>query len=119
MLLITRIGTALFSLLALATGARAMWAGLGLESSDILLDNNHRFYAAIWFAVGAGLAYCVPYLSTSTALFRFLMLALMAGAAGRMLGWLHYSPEPRMIVAVVVEFVVPLLLIALQARGVE
>ena len=115
MLTIARIGTALFALIALASGGRAVFGGLAVDGVEQQLDNDHRFFAAIWMAVGLGLAYCVPYLRDSTALFRFLMLALMAGGVGRALGWLSYPPDTRMIVAVAIELVLPLVLMMLQA----
>lgn len=116
MLVIARIGTALFALIALATGGKAAFGGLGLAEAAHQLDNDHRFYAGIWLAVGLGLAYCVPFLTQSTALFRFLMASIMVGGVTRAVGWTQYPPDRRMIVAVAIELVVPVILMVLQAR---
>ncbi|MBX2803239.1 MAG: DUF4345 domain-containing protein [Myxococcales bacterium] len=115
MTIITRLLTAFYALIGLATGARS--AVLGLDADVLPLDDNQfRFYAAIWFTVGLGLAYCVAFIRESTQLFRFLMLALVMGGVGRALGALEYPLETPMIVGIALEFVGPALLLVLQSR---
>ncbi len=116
MLIAARIGTALFAFIALATGSKAVVGGLKIAEATHQLDNDHRFFAGIWLAAGLGLAYCVPFLAESTTLFRFLMGTLMMGGVARAIGWMSYPPDRRMVVAVVIELVLPLVLLFLQSR---
>ncbi len=116
MLIAARIGTALFALISLATGSKVMIRGLEAADATHQMDNDHRFYAGIWLALGLGLAYCVPYLAESTGLFRFLMVSLMVGGVARAIGWSQYPPDRRMVVAVVIELVFPTLLVFALSR---
>ncbi len=113
---VTRVLTALFALIALATGALAVVGGIAETSVPVLVDNEFRFFAGIWFAAGLGLAYCAATITESTKLFRFLMIAIFIGGIARAIGLTEYSPERKMIVGIAIETVLPSLLLIMQSR---
>ncbi len=111
-----RIITGLLAIIGLVIGARGALAGLAGVDAPALLDNEYRFFAGIWFAVGLGLAYCVVYLKEAAGLFRGLMLALFCGGIARAIGLTAYAPEPPMVAAIAIELIAPVLLVWMQAR---
>ncbi|MEM6994999.1 MAG: SDR family NAD(P)-dependent oxidoreductase, partial [Myxococcota bacterium] len=109
-----RIPTFLLGVIGLLSGAASVWGGIP-EVADIV-DNTHRFYAGIWFAVGFGLIHAAVRFESSEHLFGFLMRALIVGGIARAIGLLDYPPEPKMLVAIGIEVVVPIVLLKLRAR---
>ncbi len=111
-----RILTALFALIAFGTGGAGILGGLGGADVAPILDNNYRFFAGVWFALGIGLVHCVVKPDETAGLFRLLMVAIFIGGIGRAVGMLEVVPERRMIVGTLIETVLPALLIFLRSR---
>lgn len=118
MSLAARILTGLLALIGVGTGAKSIFFGLAESNAAALLDNGHRFYAGIWLGVGLSLLYCAVRWKSEdvTLLFRASMLAIMVGGVARAVGLLHYGAEPPMLVAIAIEWVVPVVAIALESR---
>lgn len=102
-----RVIVALFGVIALATGGAALIQGLGASPEAVLLDNNYRFFAGIWFVVGLGLIHGARDYHGSRGMIRLFMLALIVGGLGRALGVIYHPVETRIIVAILIETVLP------------
>jgi len=110
MLMFLRIGAAFFALVGTLTGLKAVAGGLNLTHVAPQTDNDFRFFAASWLAVGLGFAWSLTDLAAHASMFRFLLVAVFLGGIARAAGWASYPPDKRMIVAVVLEFVLPIAL---------
>lgn len=93
-------GSGVGSLMGLANPA---YASLGLPSA-IPLDNNLRFYAGLWFALGLVALWLAPRIEQEVALFRALFLALFIGGCGRVLSMVFAGlPPPEFIAYAAIE----------------
>ena len=116
MIVIVRVLTSLLAVIAVVIGGRGVLFGLSDVQASAVLDNEHRFFAGIWFGVGIGLAYCVVHLRESTLLFRGLMLTIFVGGMARIIGLGSYEPEAQIIAPIAIELIAPTLLVWMQSR---
>lgn len=99
------IFTALFGLAAAGSGIGSLM-GLGnptyagvTVSNGIVLDNNLRFYAGIWFALGLVILWLSRHLKTEIALFRAVFFTVFVGGCGRVLSMVFAGAAPPEFVA--------------------
>ncbi len=104
MLLFIRIFLVLYGLIAAATGFMGTTAKYNAALTDPMTDNNHRYVAAIWMAASLAFFY-VAYNPSETALFRFLMIALIIGGIVRAVTLIHYPPTPFIIFGILIELI--------------
>lgn len=112
------IFTVLFGLGAAGSGIGSLmglsnptYASLGLPPA-IALDNNLRFYAGLWFALGLMALWLAPRLEREVTLFRAIFVALFMGGCGRVLSMLLAGlPPPEFIAYAALEVIgAPLIL---------
>ncbi len=104
MLLFIRIFLVLYGLIAAATGFMGTTAKYNAALTDPMTDNNHRYVAAIWMATSLAFFY-VAWNPSETALFRFLMIALIIGGIVRAAALINYPPTPFMIFGILIELI--------------
>lgn len=102
MLLFIRIFLVFYGVIALGTGFLGITAKFDATSLEPMVDNNHRFVAAIWAATSIAFFY-VAWNPSETALFRFLMLAVFIGGLVRTYGLRYYPPTPFIIFGILIE----------------
>lgn len=113
---LVRVFTALLTLIGFAVGGKSIFLGLSELSAPPLLDNEYRFFAGIWFGVGCGLAYCLFHIRHCSALYRGLMATIFVGGIARAIGAIGYpAVEQKIVVAIVIELILPVILVWLQA----
>ena len=113
---IVRLFTALLALIGFAVGAKGMFLGLAELHAPPMIDNEYRFFAGIWFGVGCGFAYCLFHIRNCAAVYRGLMATVFIGGIARAIGALAYpSVDPQIIVAIIIELILPVILVRLQA----
>jgi Domain of unknown function (DUF4345) len=69
--------------------------------SDVVLDSQIRFLAAIWFGVGIILYWVIPSIDRQTTLFRLLMGAIFLGGIGRISSAVLLGIPPVQFIAVI------------------
>ncbi len=95
MLIFIRIFLVLYGLIAAATGFMGVAAKYN-AGGDAMQDNNHRFVSAIWASTSLAFFY-TAWNPSETALFRFLMVALIIGGLVRAAALINYRPTPILI----------------------
>lgn len=110
-----RVATLLFAAIALGTGAKFVLGGLP-PGAEATLDNTFRFLGGVWLAVGLGLIHCFVSFDKTERVFAFLMRVLIVGGLARAVGLLFVPPERAIVVAIVIELVIPPVLLVLRAR---
>lgn len=110
MLLFIRIFLALYGIISVVTGFMGTTATYNPSLMDSMTDNNHRYVAAIWMATSLAFFY-VAWKPTETALFRFLMIALIIGGLVRAAALVNYSATPFLIFLIVIELIPPVLML--------
>jgi hypothetical protein len=106
------IVTFLFGLAAVGSGIGSL---MGLANptyssitvfNGITLDNNLRFYAGLWVALGLAALWVAPLVAKGKALFRTIFLAVFIGGFGRVLSILFAgTPPPEFIAYAVLEII--------------
>jgi len=104
MLLFIRIFLVLYGLIAAATGFMGTTAKFNAAVTDAMTDNNHRYVAAIWMATSLAFFY-VAWNPSETALFRFLMIAVIIGGIVRAAALLNYPATPFLIFLIAIELI--------------
>jgi hypothetical protein len=104
MLLFIRIFLVLYGIIALITGFMGATAAYNPKLSTPMLDNNHRYVAAIWASMSLAFFY-VAWNPSESSLFRFLMIALFIGGIVRALALVNYPPTPFMIFGILIELI--------------
>ena len=104
MLLFIRIFLVLYGLIAAATGFMGTTAKYSAALTDPMTDNNHRYVAAIWMATSLAFFY-VAWNPSETALFRFLMIALIIGGIVRAAALINYPATPFLIFLITIELI--------------
>jgi hypothetical protein len=104
MLLFIRIFLILYGLIAAATGFMGATAKYNPSITDAMTDNNHRYVAAIWMATSLAFFY-VAWDPSETALFRFLMIALIIGGLVRATALVDYPATPFLIFLILIELI--------------
>lgn len=94
----------LYGIIALITGFMGATAAYNPKLSTPMLDNNHRYVAAIWASMSLAFFY-VAWNPSETSLFRFLMIALFIGGIVRALALVNYPPTPFMIFGILIELI--------------
>jgi hypothetical protein len=110
MLLFIRSFLVLYGLIAAATGFMGTTARFNAAQTDALTDNNHRYLAAIWMATSLAFFY-VAWNPSETALFRFLMIALIIGGIVRAVALINYPATPFLIFLMLIELIPPALML--------
>ncbi len=103
MLLFIRILLVLYGVIAAATGFMGATASFDASTAP-MLDNNHRFVAAIWASMSLAFFY-VAWNPSETALFRFLMIAVFIGGLVRAFALVNYKPTPFLIFGILIELI--------------
>ncbi|WP_415919020.1 DUF4345 domain-containing protein [Tateyamaria sp. SN6-1] len=80
------------------------------------IDNTLRFMAGLWIMLGVGLAYCLRDLEARGAILTTLLLGFVLGGVGRLLSAFQFGMPEAMIVPTVIEFVIPPIILLLNAR---
>lgn len=104
MLLFIRIFLVLYGLIAAATGFMGTTAVYNPNITEAMTDNNHRYVAAIWMATSLAFLY-VAWNPSETALFRFLMIAVIIGGIVRAAALLNYPATPFLIFLIAIELI--------------
>lgn len=104
MLLFIRIFLILYGLIAAATGFMGTTAKYNATVTDAMTDNNHRYVAAIWMATSLAFFY-VAWNPSETALFRFLMIAVIIGGIVRAVSLINYPATPFLIFLIAIELI--------------
>lgn len=104
MLLFIRIFLVLYGLIAAATGFMGTTAKFNAAVTDAMTDNNHRYVAAIWMATSLAFFY-VAWNPSETALFRFLMIAVIIGGIVRAVSLINYPATPFLIFLIAIELI--------------
>lgn len=104
MLLFIRIFLVLYGLIAAATGFMGATAKYNSAITDPMTDNNYRYVAAIWMATSLAFFY-VAWNPSETALFRFLMIALIIGGIVRAAAMVNYPATPFLIFLIAIELI--------------
>jgi hypothetical protein len=127
LLAILGVSAVLIALSILLTGAAAT-ADLGERVFDVLahrhdppsppwpptMDNELRFYAALWGAYGLVLLLVARDLATRSAWVPWLAAVFFAGGVGRTLSWASIgAPHPFFLMLMAVELALPPVLIGL------
>jgi hypothetical protein len=110
MLLFIRIFLVLYGLIAAATGFMGTTAKYNAAVTDPMTDNNHRYVAAIWMATSLAFFY-VAWNPSETALFRFLMIAVLIGGVVRAAALVNYPATPFLIFLILIELIPTALLL--------
>lgn len=110
MLLFIRMFLVLYGLIAAATGFMGITASFEASTTDPMLDNNHRFVAAICASMSLAFFY-VAWYPSEVALFRFLMIAVFIGGIVRAVALINYPPTSIIIFGIVIELIPTLLLL--------
>ena len=103
MLIFIRVFLILYGLISAATGFLGMTSSFD-SSTDPMIDNNHRFVAAIWASLSLAFFY-VAWNPSEIALFRFLMVAVFIGGIVRSLALINYKPTPFLIFLILIELI--------------
>ena len=111
----TRVLTGLLALIGVVSGVAGILGGVDGEVASAV-DNQFRYFAGVWLAVGLGLAYCAIKIRESTELFRVMMLAVFLGGVARAIGVMEYGADRRLMMAIGIELVVPAVLVWMQGR---
>lgn len=104
MLLFIRIFLILYGLIAAATGFMGTTAKYNATVTDAMTDNNHRYVAAIWMATSLAFFF-VAWNPSETALFRFLMIAVIIGGMVRAVSLINYPATPFLIFLIAIELI--------------
>lgn len=104
MLLFIRIFLVLYGLISATTGFMGATAAFDATTTNPLMDNNHRFVAAIWASMSLAFFY-VAWNPSETALFRFLMVAVFIGGLVRAFALVNYKPTPFLIFGILIELI--------------
>ncbi|SFT85793.1 protein of unknown function [Algoriphagus locisalis] len=104
MLLFIRIFLIIYGLISAATGYMGTTAKFNPAITDPMTDNNHRYVAAIWMATSLAFFY-VAWNPSETALFRFLMIALIIGGLVRAAALVNYPATPFLIFLIAIELI--------------
>ena len=104
MLLFIRIFLILYGLIAAATGFMGTTAKYNATVTDAMTDNNHRYVAAIWMATSLAFFF-VARNPSETALFRFLMIAVIIGGIVRAVSLINYPATPFLIFLIAIELI--------------
>ena len=115
MLLFIRILLVLYGLIAAATGFMGTTAKYNAALTDPMTDNNHRYVAAIWMATSLAFFY-VAWNPSETALFRFLMIALLIGGIVRAAALVNYPATPFLIFLIAIELIPPALMLWFHSK---
>lgn len=115
MLLFIRVFLILYGLIAAITGFMGTTARFNSDLVDPTTDNNHRYVAAIWMATSLAFFY-VAWKPSETALFRFLMLALIIGGVARAAALRYYPPTPFILFGIFIELVPPAMMLWFQSK---
>lgn len=115
MLLFIRVFLALYGLIAAGTGFMGATAKYNSVITDPMTDNNHRYVAAIWMATSLAFFY-VAWNPSETALFRFLMIALLIGGIVRAVALVNYPATPFFIFLIAIELIPPALMLWFHSK---
>jgi len=92
MLLFIRIFLVLYGIIAAITGFTGMTSSFD-TSMEPMMDNNHRYVAAIWASMSLAFFY-VAWNPSEVTLFRFLMVAVFIGGVVRSVALINYPATP-------------------------
>lgn len=109
MLLFIRVFLVLYGVISLGTGFMAVTAPFDPDTTEPMVDNNHRYVAAIWASMSIAFFY-VAWNPSEVALFRFLMIAIFIGGVVRSVALVNYRPTPFMIFGILLELIPTVLL---------
>ena len=95
-------------------GGAAVIGGSPLNATS---DGEHRFFAAVFLCYGLALLWCVPDIATKRTPIRLLALTFLAGGVARLISVIAVGPPNAFYsVMLVVEFLLPLVLLAMTSR---
>lgn len=104
MLLFIRVFLVLYGLISLGTGFMGATAAFDPSTTAPMVDNNHRYVAAIWASMSLAFFY-TAWNPSEIALFRFLMIAVFIGGIARAYGLRFYPATPFMIFGILIELI--------------
>ena len=124
---ILRVGTGLFALIALATGAKQIIMGasgaLGDEAIKLAgspalaaLDNDLRFLAMCWLVIGGALAIGAAMPRKKPDFILVGLTAVILGGFARLYGFTEFGLLPQEFAPIAIEFIggIPLLILLLN-----
>jgi hypothetical protein len=100
-------------------GLRFTGSRLSIDSANPswgAVDYLFRAIAGIWFVLGLMFAYIVPSVEKHKVWFRFCCLAIVAMGVGRLFSVVAWGAGSNPVLAMVLEFVLPPLLVFWQSR---
>jgi hypothetical protein len=114
MLLFIRILLVLYGIIAAATGFKGATAFFDATTNP-MIDNNHRFVAAIWASMSIAFFY-VAWNPSEVSLFRFLMIALFIGGLVRTYALRYYPATPLIIFGILIELIPTTLMLWMHTK---
>ncbi|QJB68846.1 DUF4345 domain-containing protein [Parasphingorhabdus halotolerans] len=119
-----RIVTILIGLVPIFLGVTGIIFGAaehnGGADAAAALDNQYRYLAGVYIAVGAMILYSAGDVKGRAILLRFALLGWVLGAVGRMVSWASLGePASWQVSGLAIELIVPAVMILWQARVVK
>ncbi len=127
---IVRVGSTIFGLIALGTGAKMMYEGasgkLGdgaalLAEAGILpaFDNDFRFLAAVWLIVGLGLLIGTIFIRKKPDLIQIGLEAVFVGGLARAFSSYQFDTFQQFAAPILIELILPVVLLILLKLGLK
>lgn len=102
-------------MIALGTGFMGITASFNASMTDPMLDNNHRFTAAIWASMSLAFFY-VAWYPSEVALFRFLLIAVFMGGLVRTYALRYYPLSSFIIFGILIELIPTALMLWMHTK---
>lgn len=116
-----RIVTILVGLVPIFLGATGVFFGAAEHSGGAevaaALDNQYRYLAAVYVAVGLMILWSAGDIKDRTAVLRFAMLGWFLGGLARIISWMTVGePASWQVSGMAIELIVPVVLVLWQER---
>ena len=126
-LTIARVGAGLLGVIALISGGKAIWNGASSYLDDaaalgdpqllVLLDNDFRFFAAVWLLIGVALLVGAILIHRKPDLVQVGLEAVFIGGIARVFAFSEYGYTAEVLPPIIIELVLPPVLLVLMKLG--
>ena len=122
-----RIGTGALGLIGIISGGKAVWqgasgflgealAGVTDPGALMVLDNEFRFFAGIWFLVGLSMLLGAIFIHKRPRHLQIGLEAILVGGLARAFAFAEYGFQAQFMPAILIEIIVPAVLLVLMVR---
>ncbi len=127
---IVRVGSTIFGVIALGTGAKMLYEGasgkLG-EGAPLLaefgilpaFDNDFRFLAAVWLIIGLGLIVGTIFIRKKPDLIQIGLEAIFVGGLARAFSSYQFDTFAQFAAPILIELIPPVILLILLKLGLK